>query len=432
MTLVKDRKIISLFSGAMGLDLGLESAGFRTAVAVELNRSAIATLKMNRPRLPTIDRPIEEVTSKEILSKAGLRRNEVCLVTAGPCCQSFSTVGSRASIKDPRGDLFRHFVRVVADIRPRFFIMENVKGILSAAVSHRPLNYRGPGNPYLKRDEQLGSALRVILRELAALNYYVIYGLLNCADYGVPQNRLRVIFLGSRDGENITMPAPSHSAREDNGLLAWVTLREAIGNLSDPDPEYLPFSDDRINLLKMLKAGQNWTSLPAEFHQKALGAALKSWGGRTGFCRRLSWEKPSPTLTTYPIGRATTLCHPTDLRPLTVGEYAALQQLPKDWQFVGSIQQRYTQIGNAVPVGLGKSLGLSLRATMRETARNGLRGEARERKGEIVCFDPILEKRLKNRRKTQLHPRRLLNNSDPQKIQRWLKRSLKVKRVKRK
>ena len=409
----------------MGLDLGLEAAGFRTAIAVEINRYAVETLRKNRAKLPIIHKPIEQVSSDDILREANLLAKDVCVVTAGPCCQSFSTVGSRESITDPRGNLFRHFIRVVSDIRPRFFVMENVKGILSAAVKHRPLNERGPGNPYLRRDEQLGSALRVILRELGGLGYYVIYGLLNCADYGVPQNRLRVIFLGSRDGENISIPKATHSLHGENGFLPWVTLRDAIGKLSDPDPEYTEFSDDRIDLLKMLKAGENWIDLPTKFHKKALGAARKSWGGRTGFCRRLRWDKPAPTLTTSPVGRATTLCHPTRLRPLTVREYAALQQFPKDWQFVGSIQQRYVQIGNAVPVGLGESLGLSLRKTMRDTARNGLPKGARKRKGKVVCSDPGLAKRLKNRRKTQLHPPRLLNSSDPQKIRRWLKRSAK-------
>jgi DNA (cytosine-5)-methyltransferase 1 len=427
-----DRNIVSLFSGAMGLDLGLESAGFRTAVAVEMNRSAIATLKKNRPKLTTIDRPIEEVTSKEILREAGLTRREVCLVAGGPCCQSFSTVGSRESLTDPRGNLFRHFIRVVSDIRPRFFVMENVKGILSAAVRHRPLNERGPGNPYLRPDERLGSALRVILRELAGLGYYVVYGLVNCADYGVPQSRLRVIFIGSRDGENISIPKPTHSSQGENGFLAWVTLRDAIGKLPDPDPEYLDFSDDRIELLQMLRAGENWSDLPTKFHKKALGAARHSWGGRTGFCRRLRWDTPAPTLTTSPVGRATTLCHPSKLRPLTVREYAELQQFPKDWEFVGSIQQRYTQIGNAVPVGLGKALGSSLRKTMRDTARQGAPKDARRRKGRVICSDPLLAKRLKNRRKTQLNPPRLLNSSDPEKIQRWLKRSAKKKVLKQK
>jgi DNA (cytosine-5)-methyltransferase 1 len=418
-----DRSIISLFSGAMGLDLGLEEAGFRTAVAVEVNEYAVKTVRLNKPRLPVIDRRIEHVSTKEILETARLKVGEACIVTGGPCCQSFSTVGKRGSIADPRGGLFREFKRVVAQAQPRFFVMENVKGILSAAVRHRPLNDRGPGNPPLSADEQLGSALKIILTELAELKYYVVYGLLNCADYGVPQARWRVVFLGSRDGEDISLPEPTHSKHPDEGKLSWVTLRRAIGSLCEKKPEHLSFTEDRLQLLRMLKAGQNWTDLPSRLHKKALGAAYESWGGRVGFCRRLDWDKPSPTLTTTPIGRATTLCHPSKLRPLSVREYAVIQQFPANWKFIGSPQQKHIQIGNAVPMGLGKALGGMILATMRKTAKHGLTEASSKRRGMVVCGDPALEKRLLNRPKTQLHPPRLLKNSDPKAIRKWLEKA---------
>ncbi len=151
-----DLPVISLFSGAMGLDLGLERAGFRIAVAVECNPFAIATIRANRPDLPLIDRPIEDVTTDEILEKAGLKPNQPVLVAGGPSCQVFSTAGARGSLGDPRGELFEHFVRVVRESQPRFFVMENVRGLLSAAARHRPLNKRGPGNPALAADEELG------------------------------------------------------------------------------------------------------------------------------------------------------------------------------------------------------------------------------------------------------------------------------------
>src|ERR1017187_846984 len=326
----------------MGLDLGLEAAGsgLRTAVALELNRTAIETIKLNRPKLPVINRPIQKVKTDEILKQAGLKVGEAFLVTGGPCCQSFSTAGKRESLGDrKRGGLFRHFKRVVREARPRFFVMENVKGILSAAVRHRPLDKRGPGWPALSRNEELGSALRVIRRELADLGYYVVFGLLNCADYGVPQKRYRVVFIGSRDGELIDLPKPTH-AEISNGKPEWVTLRNALDDLDDKKPEFVKFTPERLGFLKKLRAGQNWTDLPKKIQSKALGAAYKSWGGRCGFCRRLDWNKPSPTLTTAPDGRATMLCHPSKLRPLTVGEYARLQQFPPDWQFDGSTRQK--------------------------------------------------------------------------------------------
>ena len=409
-----------MFSGAMGLDLGIEASGFTTAVALELNRQAAETIKINKPELPVIQKRIEDVPTREILKSAGLQVGEACIVTGGPCCQSFSTAGTRRSISDHRGNLFRHFLRVVAETQPRFFVMENVKGILSAAVKHRPLDGRGPGNPPLSSDEEFGSALKVILKELAALRYYVVWALVNCADYGVPQKRMRVIFIGSRDGEDIQLPCRTHAQSPAKGLLPWVTLRKAIGNTKEHHPECLEFPDDTLHLLRMLRAGQNWTDLPKRLHRDALGAAFESWGGRCGFCRRLDWNTPSPTLTTYPIGRATALCHPTKSRPLSVCEYAKLQQFPEEWRFTGSTLQKYVQIGNAVPVGLGTAVGKTLRKTMLETKKRGLPENASDRQGIVVCGDKNLEERLRTRPKTQLHPTRFLKNRDPQEIRKWL------------
>jgi DNA (cytosine-5)-methyltransferase 1 len=415
------KSTISLFSGAMGLDIGLEKAGFSTIAVVEKDKKAIETIELNRSDIHVFARPIQEVDASEILKTTGLKPGEVCLLSGGPCCQSFSTVGSRGSLGDPRGSLFKDFTRMVKDLQPRFFIMENVKGILSAAVKHRTLNNRGPGHPPLEPEEELGSALKIILEEFAKLNYYVLYTLINCADYGVPQNRLRVIFLGSRDGENIAMPLATHAKKGNKTLKKWPSLKQAIGGLKDVNPEYLEFPKDRLELLSHLKDGQNWTDLPDDLQEKALGAAFISWGGRGGFCRRLSWEKPSPTLTTSPIGRATTLCHPEELRPLSILEYAKLQQFPKTWKFAGSIQQKYMQIGNAVPVGIGKSFGKALNATIEETDSIGLPRDAADRLGTVRCADPDLEKKIQNRRRTQLHPARLLNTENPDEIRAWLK-----------
>lgn len=417
-----DKPIISLFSGAMGLDLGLEAAGsgLRTAVALELNSVAVETIRLNRPKLSVINLPIQKVTTDEVLKQAGLKVGEAFLVTGGPCCQSFSTAGKRESLGDKeRGGLFRHFKRVVREAQPRFFIMENVKGILSAAVRHRPLNERGPGWLPLSRDEELGSALRVIRRELANLGYAVIFGLLNCADYGVPQKRYRVVFIGSRDGELINLPTPTH-AEFANGKAEWITLRYALKGLNEKKPEFVGFAPERLDLLKQLQAGQNWMDLPKKLQRRALGAAYKSWGGRCGFCRRLDWDEPSPTLTTAPDGRATTLCHPRELRPLTVGEYARLQQFPTHWQFVGSTRQKYIQIGNAVPTGLGYAIGKALLKTVSLTLKQGLPADAKKRLGQVICPDLVLDERLKNRPKTMLHPPRLRKNPDPSAARDWL------------
>ncbi len=405
----------------MGLDLGLEAAGFHVRVAVEINKAAIETIELNRPGLPLMKKSIQRIPTEEILRTAGLRKGEVTVISAGPCCQSFSTVGKRHSVSDERGNLFRDFCRIVRGGRPRFFVMENVKGILSAAIKHRPLNKRGPGFPPLSREEKLGSALDLILEELTKLNYYVVFGLLNAADYGVPQKRWRVFFVGSRDGEEIGLPSATHSGLsfgQDDGLHRWVTLRRALRGVDGRN--WSDFPQERLKLLRRLRPGQDWRDLPRDLRRRALGAALDSWGGRTGFCRRLSWDKPSPTLTTDPCGRATTLCHPTEDRPLCVEEYATLQQFPRDWKFAGSINQQYIQIGNAVPVGLGVAIGRMLRRVMRITAQRGLTHANYGRRGTVVCGDAALEERLKGRKKTQLHPPRLRKTPDPEAARKWL------------
>jgi DNA (cytosine-5)-methyltransferase 1 len=297
--------------------------------------------------------------------------------------------------------------------------MENVKGMLSAAIRHRPLDERGPGFPPLSSDEELGSALKVIRDELAELNYYVIFGLVNCADYGVPQQRHRVVFIGSRDGEDVILPEPTHSINCDNGKTRWATLRDAIANLSGKQ-EFVPLPADRKKLLKLLKAGQNWRDLPDKLHRAALGAAADTWGGRSGFCRRLIWDMPAPTLTTDPVGRATTLCHPTRLRPLSVQEYARLQQFPTDWIFSGKARQKYTQIGNAVPLGLGSAIGRMLEDVATQTDKRDSPPQSKSRLGTVVCADSKLEKWLTNRRKTQLHPPWRRVNGDIEAGKKWL------------
>jgi len=343
------------------------------------------------------------------------------LISAGPCCQSFSTAGKRHSVADPRGNLFFDFCRIVGEVKPRFFVIENVKGLLSAAVKHRPLNERGAGFPPLTKDEQLGSALELIRSELAKLNYYVIFGVLNAADFGVPQKRFRVIFIGSRDGEDICLPRPTHADPKDaknKKLRPWVTLREGLKGVVSK--EYAEFSKQRLAMLKLLEPGQNWRDLPSHMHRDALGAAADSWGGRSGFCRKLAWNEPAPTLTTAPDGRATTLCHPKEDRPLSVEEYAALQEFPTGWKFSGSVHQKYMQIGNAVPVGLGEAIGRELLRTMRRTAKYGLPADAAELRGKVLCADPEFEERLKKRKKTQLHPPHLRKISDVKKTRKWL------------
>ena len=357
---------ISLFTGAYGLDLGLEQAGFHTVTVVEKDRDATKTIALNRPFLEesAIPREIQNVSSQELLQEGGrvfnlgraLQPGEVDLVTGGPPCQPFSTAGKRGSVMDPRGSLFMDFIRIVKEVQPRFFLMENVKGLLSAPLRHRPINQRGKDYPPLEPDEMPGSALKVVLSEMQAIEYNVVYNLLEAADYGVPQNRERVIFIGSRDGETPTFPIPKY-CKDGKILPKWRTLKDALTALVDTEVEFMSYSESRFKYLRLLESGQNWKHLPEELKQEAMGGAYNSGGGKVGFYRRLSWDKPSPTITTSPHQKATDMCHPVELRSLTVRESARIQTFPDDWIFYGSVSSKYKQIGNAVPVLLAKEIG---------------------------------------------------------------------------
>lgn len=404
---------ISLFSGALGLDLGMEQAGFVLRVGVECNGFAVETIRRNRKRLPVIPHKLETVKTDDILKAAGLARGEASVVTGGPSCQAFSTAGQRGSLNDYRGTMFREFLRVVAEARPRFFVMENVAAILSAAIKHRPLNQRGPGFPRLDPEEEFGSAFALIVEELRQLNYYVVFGVLNAADYGVPQVRERIIFIGSRDGEPIRMPEASHAAQPHDGLLPWVTLQEAFATLNQQRARYEKLPKSYIKYLRKLTAGQNWRDLPEDLQKDALGAAYDSWGGRVGFFRRLRWDYPAPALTTTPIHKATMQCHPERLRPLSLREYAKLQQFPDSWRFVGGVASVYRQLGNAVPLGLGAAVGQAIVAAMD--------GEADPtRCGTVCCHDHAFIEQLSQRPKTQLNPPKMRKDNDPVALREWM------------
>lgn len=347
---------MSFFSGAFGLDIGLEEAGFDVIWANELEKDFANTIRLNRPNVTVSQGDMTALDPRQVMKELGLKVGDIDLFAGGPPCQSFSTAGRRLSINDARGNLMLHYIQWINIFRPKYFILENVKGLLSAPIKHTPHAQRG--KDWRPTDEEAhGSALRLVLSEIEKIGYTVNYKLLNTADYGVPQARERVVMLGSRDGDKLTFPEPTHSKTGENGLLPWATLKEAIGDLKEKEPEFANYSESRLKYLRQVPMGGNWRSLPVEVQEAAMGGAYKSGGGKVGFYRRLSWYKPSPTVTTSPHQKATDMCHPVEDRPLTVREYARIQQFPDDWQFSGKTGQKYKQIGNAVPVGLGRVIG---------------------------------------------------------------------------
>ena len=346
-----NRDVISLFSGAMGLDIGLEKAGLNVVIGQDFDESCVKTMQANGHNVLGGD--IREIDPRKLLELTGRSVGEPFLICGGPPCQPFSTAGKRLGINDPRGSLFMDFIRMIDYIRPRFFVMENVKGIMSAPLKHVPLSEKDENDP----DQRLGTVLDVILSEFDKLGYKTVYGVLDAVNYGVPQFRERFVLIGSRDNEGIFLPIPTHFQMHQDKAYQWKTVRDAIADLEFDKGECATLSEERLKFLKMVPEGGNWRDLPKDIIPIAMGGAYKSGGGKVGFYRRLSYDQPSPTVVTSPVQKATMMCHPTQNRPLNIKEYARIQQFPDDWIFTGTTAAKYRQIGNAVPVGLAEAIG---------------------------------------------------------------------------
>lgn len=340
--------VVSLFSGAMGLDLGLIDAGLHIAVSQDYEKWCVETIRANGHAavLGDIRELISNDPSCNFLLKAGkVKRDEVFAVVGGPPCQSFSTAGKRKGVDDERGMLYNQFIHVIETIKPRFFVMENVKGLASM-----------PSNPLDKESPPLISH---ILEKFHGLGYHTVHGVLDAVHYGTPQFRERLVIIGSRDSEAIFLPSPTHFHMHQVSEMRWRTLFDAIGDLTEVGPvgKFTPAINE---YLALVPEGGNWRSLPPSKAKAAMGGAFESGGGKVGFYRRLTYTEPSPTLVTSPNQKATLLCHPRQTRPLSVREYARIQQFPDDWKFEGKSSDCYRQIGNAVPIPLGRAIGQML------------------------------------------------------------------------
>lgn len=336
----------SFFSGALGLDLGLEAAGWTPLVANEFDSVACRTIRANRPELPLLDCDIRDVNARNVRA---LAKGQIQAVVGGPPCQAFSTAGRRQGLNDERGHVFLHFIGLALDLDPEVVVVENVRGLLSAPMVHRPLAERGRGFPDLRNQEKPGGALRLIIRLFEDAGYAVSFRLYDSSRFGVPQVRERVVLIAAKGETRVPHLTPWESEP--------VTVREALAGLIESDPELAPLRAKMLPYLPLLGPGENWRALPVELQREALGKVYDCTGGRTGFLRRVAWDKPSPTLVTSPSMPATLLAHPEELRCLSVREYARLQTFPDEWEFCGKTAQKYKQIGNAVPVKFGEAVG---------------------------------------------------------------------------
>lgn len=339
---------ISLFTGAGGLDYGFEAAGFRTAVALEVDARCCMTLRRNRP-WPIIERDIALVPTEELLHAAAISAGEVDVLIGGPPCQPFSksgfwVTGEAKRLNDPRATTLESYFRVLAEARPRAFLLENVEG----------LGFRG-------KDE----GLQLIHSRLAAINeahgtsYQASIATLNAADYGVPQLRRRVFVVGFREGNSFTFPSPTHVDPSEidwtDNRRRYITAWDALHDLAPPNDDSVQLKGKWAGLLPTIPEGTNYL-----WHtERGGGEPLFGWRRRYwSFLLKLAKDQPSWTIQAQP-GPATGPFHWDDRR-LTMREMARLQTFPDDIDIIGNIADAQRQLGNAVPSLLAEVLARAI------------------------------------------------------------------------
>lgn len=339
----RQRTVISLFTGAGGLDLGLEAAGFVPRVAVEMDPAAVKTIRANK-RWPVIDLEIQKVESGEILKVSRLKVGEADLLSGGPPCQPFSKSGywhngSSRGMEDPRAATLSEYLRVLGDVLPKVFIFENVPGAR----------------------RQSEEAILLIKQETERINkkhgtrYVVSVKKLDAADYGVPQHRERVLVVGDRGGIEFKFPEPMYGASK-KGFHPYRTAWDAIGDLQDEGDSSLKPNSYWVDLLSSIPEGKNY------LHHTDRGDGKPLFGWRTrywSFLLKLSKKRPSWTITATP-GPATGPFHWKNRR-LSMRELCRLQTFPDDYQIHGTLNSIQRQVGNAVPSALAELLGLEIR-----------------------------------------------------------------------
>ncbi len=303
-------KVASLFCGAGGFDLGLKAAGLDIVWANDLYDDAADTYELNLHG--KVDRrSITEIHSSEI--------PDVDVIVGGFPCQGFSVANWRRSMEDSRNYLYTEMVRTIKEKKPKFFVAENVKGLISM---------------------EKGAVIGAILDDFSSLGYKVDFSVLNAADYGVPQTRQRVFIIGIRSDLEISIdfpPTPTHARKptlaSGCSLKSWFTVGEALEGMPEPGTtnQLLNHTGSRYKL---------------------------RFNGHLGH-RRIDPEKPAPTVTARgdDKGGVVVLHHPSNQRRMTVRELATVQSFPLDYEFCGSNSSAYRQIGNAVPPLLGQAIG---------------------------------------------------------------------------
>lgn len=315
---------IEVCAGGGGLSAGLIKAGFTPVLLNDNNNDCCKTLKHNHPDANVICGSMDKIDYSQYA-------NQVDLLTGGVPCQSFSQAGLRKGLDDPRGDLMMKFVEILNQVEPKLFMIENVKGLLT----------HDDGNTINKIIESLNKNNR----------YNISYQCLDASKYNVPQKRERVFIVGVLKSINRPFEFPNESPTKK--LLKDVLYNVPISNGAK-------YNEEKIKLFKMIPQGGCWVNLPENLQKEYLGNSYHSGGGKRGILYRLSMEKPSLTLLCTPSQKQTERCHPLEERPLTMREYARVQTFDDSYEFIGSLNSQYKQIGNAVPVELAKAMGEAL------------------------------------------------------------------------
>lgn len=327
-------KSIELFAGAGGMALGLEKAGIEHSLLNEVNKYACKTLRENRDNWNVLEEDIANVDFTEYQGK-------IDLITGGFPCQAFSYAGKKMGFEDTRGTLFFEFARCINEVKPKIFIGENVKGLLS---------------------HDKGKTIEVIKQSIQDIGYTLIDPMvIKSMYYKVPQKRERLILVGVRND----LADQINKFRFPEKYPRVLTVSDAFkkGELYDcdtPDSEGVEYPIRKKEIMSNVPEGGYWRDLTDELQREYMGGSYFLGGGKTGLARRLSMKHPSLTIVCSPAMKQTERCHPTETRPLTIRESARIQTFPDNWKFAGPKGEQYKQIGNAVPVNLAYVLGLSV------------------------------------------------------------------------
>ena len=280
----------------------------------------------------------KEFTSAEqdLLKKLNIKEGELDLLSGGYPCQSFSYAGKRLGLNDVRGTMFYYYAKILKQLKPKMFLAENVKGL----VSHDG-----------------GKTLQTMINVFEEIGYRVQYKVLNAWDYGVAEKRERIVIIGIRNDIPVEFEYPTPYEYKP-------VLRDALKDV--PKSEGASYPQSKKEVFDLVPPGGCWRDLPEEVAKAYMKGSYNLGGGKTGMARRISWDEPSLTILCSPCMKQTDRCHPDETRPFTIRESARIQSFPDTWQFTGSLNSKYKQIGNAVPVNLAKEIGLSIIKVLKE------------------------------------------------------------------